>query len=82
MASKLLEDPRIDPRLKAVFGSLGVLTATGDVASREDMLAAANSESGKKQAAAMAAMLESFDNETIAPSAGLRVSTERVVSAP
>lgn len=82
MASKLAEDPRIDPRLKAVFGSLGVLTATGDVASREDMLAAANSESGKRQAAAMAAMLESFDNETIAPSAGLRVSTERVVSAP
>ena len=32
MASKLAEDPRIDPRLKAVFGSLGVLTATGDVA--------------------------------------------------
>ena len=56
MASKLAEDPRIDPRLKAVFGSLGVLTATGDVASREDLLAAANSESGKKQAAAMAAM--------------------------
>jgi acetyl esterase/lipase len=82
MASKLAEDPRIDPRLKKVFGALGVLTATGDVASREDLLAAANSESGKKQAAAMAAMLESFDNETIAPSAGLRISTERVVSAP
>lgn len=82
MASKLAEDPRIDPRLKAVFGSLGVLTAAGDVTSREDLLVAANSESGKKQAAAMAAMLESFDNETIAPSAGLRISTERVVSAP
>ena len=52
MASKLVEDPRIDPRIKAVFGSLDFLAATGDVASREDMLAAANSESGKRQAAA------------------------------
>lgn len=82
MASKLAEDPRIDPRLKAVFGSLGLLTDTGDVASREDMLAAANSESGKKQAAAMAAMLDAFDDETVAPSAGLSIRTERVVSAP
>jgi hypothetical protein len=45
MASKLVEDPRIDPRIKAVFGGLDFLAATGDVASREDMLAAANSES-------------------------------------
>jgi acetyl esterase len=82
MASKLAEDPRIDPRLKAVFGSLGVLTASGDVASREDLLVAVNSESGKAQAAAFAKMLDSFDDETAAPSAGLSISTERVVSAP
>src|ERR1700691_2433354 len=82
MASKLAEDPRIDPRIKAVFGGLDLLTATGDVASREDLLAATNSESGKKQAAAMAVMLDSFDNETVAPSAGLSIRSERVVSAP
>jgi acetyl esterase len=82
MASKLAEDPRLDPRVKAVFGSLGLLTDTGDVASREDLLAAANSESGKKQAAAMAVMLDAFDDETVAPSAGLSIRTERVVSAP
>jgi acetyl esterase len=82
MASKLVEDPRIDPRIKAVFGSIDFLGATGDVASREDMLAAATSESGKKQAAALAAMLDTFDDETVAPSAGLSVRIERVVSAP
>ena len=49
MASKLAEDPRIDPRIKAVFGSIDFLTAGGDVASREDLLAEANSESGKRQ---------------------------------
>ena len=81
MASKLAEDLRIDPRLKEVFGGLNV-TATGDVASREDLLAEETTEAGKALAAAFAAMLNSFDNETIAPSAGLRISTERVVSDP
>jgi acetyl esterase len=81
MASKLAEDPRIDPRLKEVFGSMNV-TAIGDVASREDLLAEENTEVGKARAAAFAPMLNSFDNETIAPSAGLRISTERVVSDP
>src|SRR5271169_2720782 len=56
MASKLVEDPRIDPRIKAAFG--------------------------KRQAAALAAMLDTFDDETVAPSAGLSVRIERVVSAP
>ena len=82
MASKLAEDFRIDPRIKEVFGNLGVLTATGDVASREDLLAEENSEAGKARTAAAEAMLTSFDNETIAPSAGLSIRTERVVSAP
>jgi acetyl esterase len=81
MASKLAEDLRIDPRLKEVFGGLNV-PAMGDVASREDLLAEETTEAGKARAAAFAAMLNSFDNETIAPSAGLRVSTERVVSNP
>jgi acetyl esterase len=82
MASKLAEDPRIDPRIKEVFGSLDGLTPTGDVASREDLLAEENSEAGKARSAAVEAMLNSFDNETIAPSTGLRISTERVVSDP
>jgi hypothetical protein len=67
MASKLAEDPRIDPRLKAVFGNLPVLTATCDVISREDMLADANAEAGKAQAAAVEAMFNSFGDEAVAP---------------
>jgi acetyl esterase len=82
MASKLAEDPRIDPRIKEAFGSLDVMTATGDVATREDLLAEENSEAGKARAAALGAWLNSFDNETVAPSAGLSVRTERVVSDP
>jgi acetyl esterase len=82
MASKLAEDPRIDPRIKAVFGSVDFLSAGGDVASRDVLLAEANSEAGKRQAAALTAMLDASDDETVAPSAGLSIRTERVVSAP
>jgi acetyl esterase/lipase len=81
MPSKLAEDPRIDPRLKEIFGGMNVLHM-GDVASREELLAAENSEAGKAAFAALRAMISSFGNETVAPSAGLTVRTERVVSDP
>jgi acetyl esterase len=45
-------------------------------------VAAANTEAGIAQAAAIEAMLNSFDDETVAPLAGLSIRTERVVSAP
>jgi len=39
MASKLAEDPRIDPRIKALLGAMPAMSAQGDVASREQILA-------------------------------------------
>ncbi|HXN14546.1 MAG TPA: alpha/beta hydrolase fold domain-containing protein [Candidatus Acidoferrales bacterium] len=81
MASKLAEDPRIDPRIKKVFGAMPVI-ADGNFASREQILEVENSEAGKARLAALGAMLDTFDDETVAPSAGLRVTTERVVSDP
>ncbi len=81
MASKILDDPRIDPRIKALFGSWN-FPAQGNVASRELLLAEANSEPAKQAAAAMQAMFEAADNETIAPSKGLKIHSERVVSQP
>jgi len=56
--------------------------AGGNVASREEMLAAENTEVGKARLAALEAMLGAFDDESVAPSAGLRVTTERVMSDP
>ena len=44
MTSKLASDPRIDPRIKAMFGAMGDLTTSGNVASREELLAEANTE--------------------------------------
>ena len=81
MASKLADDPRIDPRIKKIFGRWNV-RAGGNVASREDLIAIENSATGKAAAAAMHAFLETCDNETIAPSAGLTIRTISVVSSP
>ncbi len=82
MASKLATDPRIDPRIKAIFANLPMAEGQGDAASREQMLAAENSEQGKAAAAQMTAVLEMVDNEQIVPSTGLRVSVETFRSEP
>jgi hypothetical protein len=81
MASRVTEDPRIDPRSKKVFGPMPVI-AGGDVASREEMLAEEDTEAGKARSAALEAMFGAFHDETVAPSAGLRITTEHVVSDP
>lgn len=81
MANKIADDPRIDPRIKALFGGMD-LTESGDVASREVLLAAENSEEGKARTAMFEAMMDAADNEAVTPSAGLRVSMEHVRSEP
>jgi acetyl esterase len=82
MASKLVQDPRVDPRIKALLGAMDEPVAAGDAASREEMLAEENSEAGNARYAALKAMIDAWDNEDIAPSAGLAVRTERFQSAP
>jgi acetyl esterase len=82
MASKLVEDPRIDPRIKAIFGAWPELPPLGDVASRDELLALENSEAGRAAAAASKAMIDAVDNEVVAPSAGLTIRTERFQSSP
>jgi acetyl esterase len=78
MASKIAEDPRIDPRIKELFAGIE-LRSEGDVATREELLA---DDAFKAEIEGLRAMLSSFNNETIAPSAGLSIRTERVVSSP
>jgi acetyl esterase/lipase len=80
MASKIAEDPRIDPRIKAMFGE--VLTSSGDVESREALLAEEASEAGKAAAAGLKAMLDALDNEYVASSKGLTTRTEIFTSSP
>ena len=83
MASKLAADPRIDPRIKAMFGAMAeIATTLGDVASREEQLAQANSETAKATQVAQTAFFDMVDNETVAPSAGLAIRTEEFTSQP
>jgi acetyl esterase len=81
MASKLALDPRVDPRIKAVFAAFELPRAT-NIASREEMLAEEGTASATDRAAGMKAFLDAMDTEAIAPSAGLSVRTERFTSSP
>ena len=79
--SKVKDDPRIDPRIKAIFGDMPTLEQT-DVESREALLAEANTEeaiAAREQAMAMFAMM---DNDEVAPSAGLEITDHKFISSP
>ena len=82
MTNKITEDPRIDPRLKAIFGAIPDLTTTGDVASREAMLAEEATPEANARAEAQKAMMDAVDNEAVAPSRGLTIRAERFRSEP
>jgi len=81
MSSKLADDPRIDPRIKTMFGAMQA-TVAGDVADREQLLAEETGEAADARWAGMTMFLDACDTEAVAPSAGLAVTTHEVVSAP
>ena len=81
MANKIAEDPRIDPRIKALFGAFE-MPAGGDVESREALLEATQSEEARTAEAALKAMLEACDNEEVAPSDGLEIKDFEFASQP
>jgi acetyl esterase len=79
MANKIATDPRIDPRIKALFGAMDI-SMGGDVHDRAELL-----EQTKAMEASfkgMQAMFEAFDTEEVAPSAGLRIEVEKITSQP
>lgn len=77
----LADDPRIDPRIKALLGALPSTTVT-DVASREALLEEVNRPEAVAEREQMAAMLDMLDNEDVAPSKGLDVSIMEFTSTP
>jgi len=82
MASRVNSDPRIDPRIKAIFGGLPDTVPGEDVASREEMVAQENAPPALAAAAMWEAMRPAFESEANAPSKGLREQVEKVVSQP
>jgi len=81
MAYDIAADIRLDPRLKAILAG-SPLEAGGEVDSRETTPAEANIAEARQQAELFRGFMDMCDTEEAAPSAGLRVHTENVVSAP
>jgi len=81
MAYDIAADIRLDPRLKAMLAGVP-LESGGNVDSREALLAEENSEESRKQAELFRTFMDLCDTEEAAPSAGLRVHSEKAVSAP
>lgn len=79
--SKITEDPRIDPRIKALFGEMALATSE-DARNREELLARVNSAEARAGAEGFKAFLELCDNEEIAPSDGLTIETREFESRP
>jgi len=79
--SKIANDPRIDPRIKALMGAFPEMSAS-DVDSREALLAQVNTPEAIAGREAMTAMLDALDSDDIAPRAGLDVSDLEFVSEP
>ena len=84
MGNRIVDDARIDPRIKAVFGAFDQTGAAslGDATSREQLLEEANTEEAIAQRKMMTAFLDLCDTEETAPSQGLTVTDHRVVSEP
>jgi acetyl esterase/lipase len=80
MAS-IADDPRVDPRLKLLLGGM-VTTPQRDVASREQLLEEVSRPEAIAEAEAATALFELVDDETVAPSAGLDISTVEFTSEP
>ncbi|MDE2892294.1 MAG: alpha/beta hydrolase [Chloroflexota bacterium] len=78
--SRMMEDPRIDPRLKAVFGGLAAFPLP-NFDTREELIAAMNRPEVLEGLRATQLFTEE-EAEVVAPSAGLTITTERFVSAP
>lgn len=82
MGAKIANDPRIDPRIKRIFGALPDPVPMGDAQSRAQLLEEENSDAAKMRAAGMEMMHRLCDNEDVAPSKGLKITTETFRSEP
>jgi acetyl esterase len=81
MAYDIAGDVRLDPRIKALLAAVPSMTAK-DADSRETMLAEASTPTALKGAEEFRQVMELCDTEELAPSKGLHIHTEQIVSQP
>lgn len=75
------DDPRIDPRIKAVMGMMPI-TEMNDVSSREELLEQANAPDAVAAREAMTGVMDAMDSEDVAPSTGLTTTVHEFESSP
>jgi len=78
---KIVNDPRIDPRIKALFGAME-MPPQRDAKTREEIIANANSKEALDAMEGMRAFFDMCDTEEVAPSKGLTVTEHTLVSQP
>jgi acetyl esterase/lipase len=81
MAYDIAGDVRLDPRIKALLAAVPTMVAE-DADSRETMVAEANTPAALQGAAEFRQVMELCDTEELAPSKGLHIHTEQIVSQP
>jgi acetyl esterase/lipase len=79
--SKMSEDPRIDPRIKAVMDTMPSAPQP-DVADRETLLAEVNTPEAVATRERLTQFMSLLDNEDVAPSKGLETTTHEFTSSP
>jgi acetyl esterase/lipase len=83
MANDLIaHDPRIDPRIKAIFAAIDLPPSPGDVSDRDVLLKEASSEEARAARAMLKSFMDAVDSEEVAPSAGLEITEHRITSKP
>ena len=83
MTDRFKSDRRLDPRQVPILEGIDmVISKFGDVSSRDEALAVVNSPEELTKTEGMKAMMEGADDEAIVPSAGLRIETKSITSAP
>src|SRR5438445_292607 len=80
--AKIADDPRIDPRIRNLFGTLPPPPEQGDVQRREELIAEFTTEEATNLRNIVRNFMELVDNEDVAPSAGLAISDHKITSAP
>jgi acetyl esterase/lipase len=78
--SKVADNSNIDPRIRKAMDF--ALPPPRDFASREELLAEMAQPEIRAQYDALFAQLDAWDTEEVAPSAGLRIHSEQVMSQP
>jgi len=82
MAYDFENDPRLDPRVKALLALMPEESSTSELTNRDQMLAAANTDEARKSEALFRELAELCDVDAVVSSEGLRVETLTFDSQP